>query len=82
MCIIMVDKGLSFGNFNYEDISFKRSISIYLVIFTKACNILESLKCLCLKWKILFFDNKNKIITFKSKFLKRLTSEMTEEGAQ
>lgn len=82
MCIIMVDRVLSFGNFNYEDISFKRNISVYLVIFTKTCNILESLKCLCLKWIILLFDNKNKIISFKSKFLKRLTSsEMIEEGA-
>lgn len=42
MCIIMVDRVLSFGNFNYEDISFKKNISVYLVIFTKTCNILES----------------------------------------
>lgn len=83
MCIIMVDKALSFGNFNYEDINFNRNISMYLVIFIKACNILESLKCLSLKWIIFLFDNKNKIISFKSKFLKRLTSSaMTEEGAQ
>lgn len=46
MHIIMVDKGLSFGNFNYEDINFNRNISMYLVIFTKTCDILESLKCL------------------------------------